>query len=242
MTASAQEAVALDVQELAPRVWRVKERRHGPSAVAGVIAVGRRTVVFDTLESHAAGARLRQLAQAVAPISLVVNSHWHPDHVSGNAAFADLPIAASAATRAEVAEARPSVTLEGTLVAHDRNRAVEILAVGPAHTHGDVVAFVRDCGVLFAGDLVVDTIHPRLRHGDPHAWLAVLERLEALRPSCVVRGHGPPGGRESLAQVRAYIERMLRGGDEPLPGCTDLHVHAANHAFALSLAQARRNG
>jgi cyclase len=238
MTAAAPEAVALDVHELAPQVWRVTEERPGgASAVAGLVAVGRRTVVFDTLESRAAGARLRQLAEAIAPTSLVVNSHWHPDHVSGNAAFADVPIVASAATRAEVAEARPSMTLAGTLVAHDESREVEILAVGPAHTHGDVVAFVRDCGVLFAGDLVVDTIHPRLRHGDPHAWLAVLERLDALRPSCVVGGHGPPGGRDSLARVAAYVERMLAGSDEPLPGCADLRVHAANQAFARSLAE-----
>ncbi|HEX6702552.1 MAG TPA: MBL fold metallo-hydrolase [Gaiellaceae bacterium] len=228
--------VALDVQGLAPGVWRVTERRPGAPAVAGIVEIGGRTLVFDTLESAAAGARLRELAEAVAPVELVVNSHCHRDHVSGNAAFSDRPIVASPATRARAGSTPPTITLEGTLALHGGGRTVELIPVGPAHTSGDVVAFVRDCGVLFAADLAVDSIHPRVRDGDLRAWCAALDRLAELRPALVVRGHGAVGGGEALATVRDYLERLLAGRASPLPGRSDPEIHELNCRIAHSLA------
>jgi glyoxylase-like metal-dependent hydrolase (beta-lactamase superfamily II) len=57
------------------------------------------TIVFDSHLTPQAATELRAAAEEVAPVSLLVNSHWHGDHVRGNAAFDAVPIASSERTR-----------------------------------------------------------------------------------------------------------------------------------------------
>lgn len=69
---------------------------------AGIVDLGDLTLVFDTGMTAAAGVELRQAAERLTgkPVSLVINSHYHNDHVWGNQAFApEATIVASAQTR-----------------------------------------------------------------------------------------------------------------------------------------------
>ena len=54
---------------------------------AGFVDLGGETLVFDTHVSLAAARALRRAAEDHGPVSDVVLSHWHPDHVYGAAAF-----------------------------------------------------------------------------------------------------------------------------------------------------------
>jgi cyclase len=54
---------------------------------AGFVDLGGETLVFDTHVSLTAARALRRAAEEHAPVSDVVLSHWHPDHVYGAAAF-----------------------------------------------------------------------------------------------------------------------------------------------------------
>jgi cyclase len=56
--------------------------------------------VFDTHMTVAAARELREAAEEViGPVEVVANSHWHADHVRGNATFAGVPIVSTAVTR-----------------------------------------------------------------------------------------------------------------------------------------------
>jgi glyoxylase-like metal-dependent hydrolase (beta-lactamase superfamily II) len=90
-----------------------------------------------------------------------------------------------------------------------------VLECGAGHTNSDSVVWLPEERVLFAGDLVVVDAHPNLTRGDPSNWLRTLDRLMELHPAAVVPGHGPPGGEESLATVRRYVETLLRLAAEP---------------------------
>jgi cyclase len=86
---------------------------------AAFVDLGDKTLVFDTFQSFVAAADLRQAAEEITgnPVSVVVNSHWHNDHVLGNQAFRDAVIVSTAKTRVlmmervnaflEMAKARP---------------------------------------------------------------------------------------------------------------------------------------
>jgi cyclase len=69
---------------------------------AGIIDLGDRTLVYDTLMTPHAGGDLRIAAEALTgrPIAAVIDSHWHYDHIWGNQAFSvDTEIVSSQETR-----------------------------------------------------------------------------------------------------------------------------------------------
>ncbi len=70
-------------------------------ANAGIVDLGDRTLVFDTLSSPKAAEALKRAAEDVTgkPVSVVVNSHHHLDHSLGNQVFSGAMIASSAITR-----------------------------------------------------------------------------------------------------------------------------------------------
>lgn len=73
----------------------------GAMANAGIVDLGDQIVIFDTMYTPQAGQALHDAALQLfgRPVSLVINSHYHMDHVGGNQAFANIPILSTAKTR-----------------------------------------------------------------------------------------------------------------------------------------------
>ncbi len=69
---------------------------------AGLIDLGDRALIFDTFITPTAAKDLRSAAKTLlsCPISAVINSHYHNDHIWGNQTFpADVPIISTKKTR-----------------------------------------------------------------------------------------------------------------------------------------------
>jgi cyclase len=69
---------------------------------AGIVDLGDRTLIYDTLFTPQAAQDLRPVAEALfdRPIDLVINSHWHNDHIWGNQVFSsDTDIVSTHETR-----------------------------------------------------------------------------------------------------------------------------------------------
>ncbi len=68
---------------------------------AGIIDLGDHTVIFDTFLTLAAAHDLQNAAIVLTGKTpdLVINSHWHLDHVSGNQVFRDATVLGTAITR-----------------------------------------------------------------------------------------------------------------------------------------------
>lgn len=181
----------------------------------------------------------RALIGAVAkvtnkPIRYLVNTHMHPDHVFGNAAFRDLgaTIAGHAnlpralaersefylqAFRREMGEAAmhsveivPPTLLVDTETELDLgSRKLLLRAWKPAHTDNDLTVLDPSSGTLFAGDLVFLGHLPTL-DGSLRGWLAQLDELAAIEAARVVPGHGPlmAGWPSALAAERQYLDTL----------------------------------
>jgi glyoxylase-like metal-dependent hydrolase (beta-lactamase superfamily II) len=92
--------VHIRVEQVADGAWAaLAVPDTGAVGNAGFVEADGSTVVFDAHLTPQAGAELRAAAEEIAPVSLLVNSHWHGDHVRGNSAFPGVPIASSDKTR-----------------------------------------------------------------------------------------------------------------------------------------------
>ena len=69
----------------------------------------------------------------------------------------------------------------------------------------DLVLFLPQEKILFAGDLVFNQMHPWLADGDPDAWQKALTCLKTLHPNTVVPGHGLPGEVGIVDSMATYI-------------------------------------
>ena len=106
----------------------------------------------------------------------------------------------------EVVLTPPTRVVDGDVRLQIGDVRVEFVYVGPAHTEGDLVAWLPDDGVAFMGDVLFHRCTPIGWEGSTAHWLDALRRIEALEPQHVVPGHGPVGDAEALASARRYLE------------------------------------
>lgn len=78
---------------------------------------------------------------------------------------------------------------------------------GPAHTAGDLIVWLPDDRVLFAGDLLIEDGVTMVVDGSSRGLLAALDTLAGLDARIVVPGHGaiPAEPRALIARTREYI-------------------------------------
>ena len=102
--------------ELADGVWAAIVIPTGLAASnSGIIDLGDRTLIFDTTLSPASAMELRTLAESLTgrTIAYVLNSHWHQDHIFGNAVFSpETEIYSTARTGELIAERIPNIMAE----------------------------------------------------------------------------------------------------------------------------------
>ncbi len=100
------------IQELAPGVWAAIQNDQFGKAIcnAGIVDLGDKTLVYDPFMTPEAARELRTVAEELTgrPVSIVVNSHYHNDHIRGNQVF--MPIASvisTSWTREQIAKSEP---------------------------------------------------------------------------------------------------------------------------------------
>jgi cyclase len=102
---------------------------------------------------------------------------------------------------------RPPTTLfDDRLTLELDGVAVHLIAVGPAHTAGDVIVHLPAERIVFTGDVLFRLCTPIGWDGTYDGWLRALDTIAALEPDVVVPGHGPLCGVEGPREMKAYLE------------------------------------
>lgn len=211
-----------------------EDPRHDDVANIGFIVGEQCVAVIDSGGSLEIGRRLRASLREITDraICYVINTHVHPDHTLGNAAFrndspqfvghARLPAAFTHNERfflenfaadldgADSPEALvpPDVLVSDTLELDLGGRTLELTAHPPGHTDQDLSVFDRKTGTLWLGFLFVQRI-PAL-DGSLTGWIRVLESLKSHPADRVIPGNGPAPARwpdAAAAQLR-YLQAL----------------------------------
>lgn len=174
--------------------------------------------VIDSGGSFREGELLHQAIrqQTSLPICYVINTHVHPDHILGNAAFkADHPkfvghekLPAALASRqqhfakqfsqilgdayqgVEFIEADTLISIDSPQTIDLGSRELLLTAYTTAHTDHDLTVYDVNTSTLWTGDLLFVERIPAL-DGSINGWINAIDTLANLDTEMVIPGHGP---------------------------------------------------
>ena len=188
-------------------------------------------IIVDTGPSKRFGEQLASVAKDLTgkTIARVYVTHFHPDHVFGNQAFAAETLAAPQGVIDGLKVMGNSFSDAMYYIARDWMRGTEIVLpqkpvttgveeIGgrrlnlfalAGHTASDLAIYDEKSGLLITGDLAFLDRAPTTPHADLAVWRATLAQLEKLQPAKLVPGHGPAeGGSRAIAQTRDWLETI----------------------------------
>ncbi len=242
--------------EVGDRVF-VRRYRFYDQDIVAVLGDGGEVLVVDTRSSPAQAREiLTDLEELRAgPVSVVVNTHGHYDHVFGNAQLRPAVIWGHerckvmiettgeeqlTAFRREVPQLAdelmevvldpPDQLFADTATIDLGGREIRLAYLGRGHTDNDIVLQVPDADVLCAGDLLENGAPPYFGDGYPMDWPATAEALLGLvgERTVVVPGHGDHAG-------RGFVEASLNAFRSIAALAT--RVHAGELDLEAAIAQ-----
>jgi cyclase len=99
----------------------------------------------------------------------------------------------------------PTSTFEDRKHLSVGDRTVNLIELGPAHTHGDAIAHVPDADVVFTGDILFIEGTPMMWAGPVSNWITACERILELNAATIVPGHGPVTDHSGVRDVQRYL-------------------------------------
>lgn len=189
-------------------------------------------VVIDSGIPDAAAATASQIALVAPKLNVLVNTHWHFDHVGGNErlARAGARIVAHGNCRKRLSTdqyneffdrkippapkaAWPAMTFESETKMALNGEDMQLLPVPPAHTDGDVIVHLEKSNVVHMGDLFFQGMFPFIDYSSG-GWIGgMVEGVKRGLPltdakTKIIPGHGPVGTQEDLKKYLAFLETV----------------------------------
>ena len=170
-------------------------------------------IVIDSSVTEEQGRQVKEEAEKRGPITYLINTHEHGDHLAGNKFFACPKISSALARESIVGMANvdpgtiPTITFSDKMTLY-MGEPVELVHMG-GHCPGVAVIYFPERKLLFTGDLVFNGRMPYMGVADFPVWIAALKELESWDVGQVVPGHGPVGGKEVLTQQRLWLESFI---------------------------------
>lgn len=223
----AQDPLIMRIRPVAPAAWVISGFTNGNilavSGKTGLLLVDAQTAKRVALADSA----LRTATQL--PVRLVVNTHYHEDHISGNGywrsrgalvvAHAAVPVEAAKDTTIPelewhrspaAAAALPDRTFVDSLQLDLDGEPVLVLHPQGAHTSGDAIVWFPGRNLLHTGDILEREAPPFIdwwAGGSLDGMIAGVDFINARIDdrTVLIPGHGTPADRAGLLAYRAML-------------------------------------
>lgn len=174
-------------------------------------------VVFDAPETYAARIRAEIAAVTTQPITTLVYTHAHNDHIGGSAAFADIKgleivaltgVAKFLAEKNDPDRLKPTRTFDGQLVLNPGGTRIELRGANYHSDEGDVIVYIPHARFLMAIDTLAPGYGPFMGFditSNFHEYLHVFDMLLDYKFDVFVGGHlTHPGNRADVEVAREF--------------------------------------
>jgi glyoxylase-like metal-dependent hydrolase (beta-lactamase superfamily II) len=215
------QAAAIGVQQIRGPFYLVT----GGSGANAAFVVGKTgvTVIDAKMSDDSAKTTLAEIAKITPnPVRQIVLTHSDGDHVNGLSGFPKgIPILAHANSKKDMEEAfkdpkmsalaayLPTETITGNRILDAGGVRVELLHFGPAHTSGDLVVFLPEQKLAFAGDLLFvgrDPLIHRQKGGSSIGLAQTLNKMLEMDADLFLSGHNNPLGKAEIKTLLTSIE------------------------------------
>lgn len=252
--ALAQEEVQVQTSDLGHGLYMLSTDRGGN---VGILVGEDGVFMIDTqYEQFAPLIDAAQREISGQDVELVLNTHWHGDHVQGNAYFAErgAVIAAHHTVRERLTHPQtsqligytaeplapaylPSLNLGDHFTITMNGQTADIIHTPTAHTDGDLFIVFEEANVIHTGDLLFSGMFPYIdldTGGSVDGYIAGMQAVIARADdnTKIMSGHGPLSTREDLEASVA----MLREGKARVQALVDQGLNLAQIQEANPLA------
>ena len=190
------------------------------------VLTGERTVVIDSKLNTVTKPLIAEISKVAGKqTSILINTHWHFDHVGSNVALgeAGATIIAHENTRtrlstdqtveflnskspALVKPGLPVITFKDSLSLYETGETIRLTHVAPAHTDTDIYVHFENANVLHCGDLYFNGLYPFIDYSSK-GWIGgmiasadkILGVVDANTK--IIPGHGPVSDKATLKRV-----------------------------------------
>jgi glyoxylase-like metal-dependent hydrolase (beta-lactamase superfamily II) len=175
--------------------------------------------------------KLKEALAAISkdPVKLVIDTHWHYDHVDNNAPLhqAGATVIAHENTKKRMSEtheapllgikvlpspteALPQQTFKDTHKLEFGGDTIHLGYIPPAHTDTDIYVHFEKADILHAGDTFFGGMYPFIdagTGGSLSGMIGACDKLLALAggKTKIISGHGPIGGKPEVTKFRDML-------------------------------------
>lgn len=173
------------------------------------------------------------------PIKLLINTHHHGDHTSGNIAFKGITqhVLAHANSKinqensakqnkSEDKQLYPDQTYTDTWCEKFGKEKICLRYFGAGHTNGDSLVHFEHANIVHMGDLLFNRRHPYVDRGagaNIKSWIGLLDRAVSTfdKNTIYVYGHSGTGyeitgGADDLKKFGDYLGRVLKFAEDEI--------------------------
>jgi cyclase len=207
--------------KLAENVYGYEDIRNPGFTTVSMFVVGNDGVLL--VDGQGSVDATKKLLDAIArvtpkPVKWYVVGSDHGDHTAGNSVLPkDVKYIVTPFSKTQLKLDQPAMSGDRQVI-DVGGIEVQALALGRAHTGGDLVVYLPKQKILFMSEVYLNRVFPAMRSAYPSEWLAVINWALQMDVERYVPGHGfieePKASREELVEyqraMRAVIAEVTR--------------------------------
>ncbi len=201
------------------------KENHGYMVNSTVIIGDKGVILVDTGFTDEIGRHLKKVIEGITgkPVTHIINSHHHGDHVLGNSEFPGAEIISAEKCRELVEQfgyewialvesmtglrfPKTKPVAAKTVYAENTKTMVKLAGVEMtlwvpkgSHTPGDMMVYIPRDKLLIGGDILVHTMTPSFRDAHVKTWIDTLAQITNMDINTIVPGHGPLMTKDDVA-------------------------------------------